>query len=257
MRQRTFLDEFTTQTPIFAMLHLTGDTPARKLEIAKREIDVLWSEGVDAVIVENYFGSVDDVAGVCGYLTDTAPEIRFGINILGQDWTAFEMARDFHALFIQMDSVAGHLAPGDDSAFASRLDDERAKTTSHVLGGVRFKYQPYLSGRSLEEDLALAASRCDAVVVTGDGTGMETPPDKIEEFRHRLGHGFPLVVGAGVTPMNCRAQLVHADAVIVGSYLKDTYTDTGHVDRGHVREFVRAIRDVRPRRSLTRVANDA
>ncbi|MCW3818791.1 hypothetical protein ONA91_30555 [Micromonospora sp. DR5-3] len=257
MSQRTFLDEFDSQIPVLAMLHLTGDTPAQKLELAKQEIDVLWSEGVDAVIVENYFGDVDDVVSVCGYLSDSAPEIRFGINILRQDWTAFEMAREFHALFIQMDSVAGHLAPGDDPAFASRLNDERAKTASHLLGGVRFKYQPYLSGRSLGEDLTLARSRCDAVVVTGDGTGMETPPGKIEEFRRLLGGGFPLVVGAGVTPANCKTQLAHADAVIVGSYLKDTYTDTGHVDRGHVREFVRAIRDVQPRRSLTRVANDA
>ena len=32
-----------------------------------------------------------------------------------------------------------------------------------------------------------------------------------------------------------------ADAVIVGSYLKDTGTATGDVDEDHVREFVRAV----------------
>ncbi|MBO4204410.1 BtpA/SgcQ family protein [Micromonospora echinofusca] len=257
MPQRPFLDEFDSQLPVFAMLHLSGDTAAEKLDLAKREIDVLWSEGVDAVIVENYFGDVDDVENVLRYLTESAPEVRFGINILRQDWTAFELARQFHALFIQLDSVAGHLPPDDDGTFAARLAAEREQTTSHVLGGVRFKYQPYLSGRSLEEDLSLARARCGAVVVTGDGTGMETPPEKIEQFRRLLGDDFPLVVGAGVTPANCVDQLAHADAVIVGSYLKDTYTDTGTVDRGHVREFVRAIREVPSRRALTRAANGA
>jgi hypothetical protein len=51
-----------------------------------------------------------------------------------------------------------------------------------------------------------------------------------------------LVVGAGVTPRNCAEQLAVADAVIVGSYLKDTYADTGDVDENHALEFVRAVR---------------
>ena len=233
---------FDSTNPVFAMLHLKGEGTASKLETAKREIEALWAGGVDAVIVENYFGSVDDVVVVCDYLRTSAPEVTFGINVLNDDWHAFELANEYGARFIQLDSVAGHLDPAQDADFAARLADERAASKTLVLGGVRFKYQPYLSGRTLEEDLLLGAARADAIVVTGEGTGKETPLEKTAEFRRIIGAGYPLVVGAGVTVENCRAQLENANAVIVGSYLKDTYQDTGDVDAAHVREFVTAIR---------------
>ncbi|RZU66586.1 hypothetical protein EV379_2948 [Microterricola gilva] len=242
MTTNRLLTTFDSAHPVFAMLHLKGDGTAQKLEIAKREIETLWAGGVDAVIVENYYGSVDEVVLVCDYLRASAPEVVFGINVLNDDWRAFELANEYGARFIQLDSVAGHLAPAEDADFAARLAEERAASNTFVFGGVRFKYQPYLSGRSLEEDLLLGVERADAIVVTGEGTGKETPLEKTSEFRRIVGADFPLVVGAGVTVDNCRAQLENANAVIVGSYLKDTYQDTGDVDGAHVREFVAAIR---------------
>lgn len=113
-------------------------------------------------------------------------------------------------------------------------------TNALVLGGVRFKYQPYCSGRSLEEDLNIGMTRCDAIVVTGAGTGMETSMDKIIQFRQIIGD-FPLVIGAGMTPENCAERMRVADGAIVGSYFKDTYTDIGEVDASHVRTFMEAI----------------
>lgn len=238
------LPGFDLDHPLLAMLHLKGHDPADRLQRAKREIDDLWSGGVDAVIVENYFGDLDDVLAACAYLVAERPDVAFGVNVLGDDWRSFEVAAEFGASFVQLDSVAGHLPPAEDAAFAARLAEARAIGPGLVLGGVRFKYQPHLSGRSLEEDLVLARQRCDAVVVTGEGTALETPRSKVEEFRRLVGDSFPLVVGAGVTPGNCREQLAAADAVIVGSFLKDTHTDDGDVDHAHVLELVRALRAV-------------
>ena len=242
MPASSFLASFRNPHPVLAMLHLKGTSPGDRLERAKAEIDLLWSHGVDAVVVENYFGDTDDVVAVCEHLRGRADDVVFGVNVLKDDWRAFEVANEYGARFLQLDSVAGHLPPDEDAEFAERLAAARATSAAFVLGGVRFKYQPYLSGRSLAEDLVLGAGRSDAIVVTGDGTGLETPPDKIEEFRRILGPGVPLIVGAGVTPDNCRTQLAQADGVIVGSYLKDTLTDTGDVDGQHVREFVAAVR---------------
>jgi predicted TIM-barrel enzyme len=242
MHQENPLAFFDHARPVFAMLHLKGDTPAQRLDTAKREIDTLWSSGVDAVVVENYFGDTDDVVAVCDYLRSDAKGVVFGVNVLKDDWLAFSIANEFGARFVQLDSVAGHLPEGQDRDFAARLAEERAAFGAHVLGGVRFKYHPHLSGRSLEEDLLLGVARCDGIVVTGEGTGQETPLEKIEEFRRIVGADVSLVVGAGVTPRNCAEQLAVADAVIVGSYLKDTYADTGDVDENHVLEFVRAVR---------------
>lgn len=242
MTSNNLLASFASLNPVFAMLHLKGEGTAAKLEIAKREIETLWAGGVDAVIVENYYGSVDEVVLVCDYLRSSAPEVVFGINVLNDDWRAFELANEYGARFLQLDSVAGHLELAEDAEFAARLAEERAASDAFVLGGVRFKYQPVLSGRSLEEDLLLGAARADAIVVTGEGTGKVTPLSKTNEFRRIVGADYPLVVGAGVTVANCAEQLEEANAVIVGSYLKDTYQDTGDVDEAHVREFVGAIR---------------
>ena len=63
-----------------------------------------------------------------------------------------------------------------------------------ILGGVRFKYQAK-SGLSLAQEVAVARNKCDAIVTTGDGTGIETPLDKLRLFRELIGD-FPLVVGA-------------------------------------------------------------
>lgn len=243
-RNTNLLDTFDHAHPVFAMLHLKGDTPGHRLEIAKREINALWESGVDAVIVENYFGDVDDVVAACAYLNLDAEDVVFGVNVLNDDWRAFSIANEFGARFLQLDSVAGHLPEEQDLDFASRLAEERANSSAYVLGGVRFKYHPHLSGRSLKEDLLFGADRCDGIVVTGKGTGQETPLDKIREFRSILGDDIPLIVGAGVTAQNCVAQLAVADAVIVGSYLKDTYADTGDVDGSHALEFVQAIREL-------------
>ncbi|MBK1867884.1 BtpA/SgcQ family protein [Aestuariivirga sp. YIM B02566] len=242
MSANRFLSTFNNRIPVFAMLHLKGDSPAEKFDIARRETQILWESGVDAVIVENYFGSVDDVVAVCRWLKDEAPEVVFGVNILKDDKRAFEVANEFGARCVQLDSVCGHLPVADDGAFGDWLNAQRAASKAFVLGGVRFKYQPYLSGRPLVEDLLIGISRCDAVVVTGEGTGLQTPVDKTAEFRAIVGPGFPIVIGAGVTPDSAERDLAKANAVIVGSYLKDTHVDTGNVDKQHTLDFVRAIR---------------
>lgn len=242
MQPASFLSTSDHARPVLAMLHLKGDTPDDRLDRARREIDTLWEGGVDAVIVENYFGDEDDVVAVCDYLSSDAREVVFGVNVLEDDWRAFSIANEFGARFIQLDSVAGHLPEGQDHDFAARLAEERSATDAYVLGGVRFKYRPYLSGRSLEEDLLLGVARCDGIVVTGEGTGQVTPLPKLEEFRGIVGPTTPLIVGAGVTPQNCAQQLAVGDAAIVGSSLKDTLTAAGDVDENRVLEFVRAVR---------------
>ena len=231
--------------PVLAMLHLKGETDEERLSRARREIDVLADGGVDGVVVENYFGGADDVERVLEYLSTRRPEITYGVNVLDDDARGFELARRYGATFIQLDSVAGHLTPDDDPGFAEWLAGQRAETPALILGGVRFKYQPVMSGNSLETDLLLAADRCDAVVVTGTGTGVETDLDKIVRFREILGDSFPLIAGAGVTADNGEAQLSAADGAIVGSYLKDTFTDAGDVSADHVEMLMAAVRRAR------------
>jgi len=238
-----FFDVFGKEKIIFAMLHLKGENSEIVLERTKREIDIYLSNKINALIVENYFGSENDVEQVLKYLNEKLPDIMYGVNMLDNDQRGFEAAAKFNAKFIQLDSVAGHLTPDDDIVFADKMKQWRSLTPAVVLGGVRFKYQPYKSGRTLEEDLKIAMNRCDAIVVTGTGTGVETEMSKIKEFRSIIGD-FPLIVGAGVTPDNCKECLNITNGAIIGSYFKDNCKDDGEVDDSHVKKLKNAITNI-------------
>lgn len=243
-KHRDFLKLFSAQKPIMAMLHLKSDAEKNALERTKTELDIYLSEGVDAVIVEDYFGTYDDMVGALEYLQTLKQDVVFGVNCLNFDALGFELARNYHADFIQLDSVIGHVKPRDERSLEVFLDHERASYEGAVLGGVRFKYQPMLSRRTLEQDLASAQDRCDAVAVTQDATGQETSLDKISEFRQHLGD-FPLIVAAGVTPKNLTHSLRVADGAVVGSYFKHNYKDAGEVDREHVHTLMQAVNELR------------
>lgn len=237
--QKSFLEMFKSKKPIFGMLHLKGDTDEEVFERAKKEIKDYYENGVDAVIVENYFGDYHHMVRVLEYLQQNMPDKIYGVNCLDHDTMNFELGMKYGASFIQLDSVAGHLDFRNDETFDAFMKLFRERYQGCVIGGVRFKYQPYKSGRSLEEDLKIGMTRCDAIVVTEDATGQETSMEKIKKFRGIIGN-FPLVIGAGVTPDNCAEQFSVADAAIIGSYFKDTYKDTGDVDPKHVKAMLDA-----------------
>lgn len=240
-----FARVFAVHKPILGMLHLKGDDRADIVARALREADILVSNGIDGLVVEDYFGSAQDVEAVLEHMARTSPGVPYGVNVLDDGPASFALADRYGAHFVQMDSVAGHLSAEDDTAFAVELARLRGTSSVLLLGGVRFKYQPVLSGNPLGTDLRVAMGRCDAVVVTGPGTGMETSPAKVREFRADLGPVFPLVVGAGTTADNCAETLAIADAAIVGSSLKDTLKADGDVSPLRVAELMRAVLAVR------------
>lgn len=228
---------FGTDKPIIAMLHLMGNQREEILRIAKEETEIYYRQGVTAVLAENYFGSTEDVEAVLQMLQQEYPDRVYGVNVLGDEKEAFRLARKYGAKFVQIDSVCGHLRPKDDEAYAQFLKELRGDGDIFLLGGVRFKYMPYCSGRTLEEDLQLGSERCNAIVVTGSGTGISTNMTKIEEFRRLLGD-FPLIVGAGMTAETARQQLAISDGAIVGSYFKQHGSAEYMVEEARVQFFM-------------------
>ena len=223
-----FEDVFHVKKPVMAMLHLKGKTHEEVLQRAKRETDLLFGAGADAVIVEDYFGDEQDVVAVLEWLQKERPDALYGVNLLDQFEKSYQLAEQYGAKFMQVDSVAGHLSPEDDAEYGALCE----------------KYKPVLSGRSLEEDLRLGMQRCDAIVVTGEGTGMNTSLEKIQEFRDIMGE-FPLIVGAGLTAQTAGQQLSIGDGAIVGSTLKDTRTAEGDVCSAYVEEFMAQVKQLR------------
>lgn len=231
--------------PVLGMLHLGGANPEERLARALAETRDMISGGVDAIVVENYFGDPDDVRRLLAAFEANPPETVVGLNLLRDFRLGFDLLGQFKVSFLQIDSVCGHLTPDEDTDYAAELAERRAKTAALLFGGVRFKYQPVKSGRSDEEDIRLGAARADALVVTGEATGQGTDNGKILRFRSVVGPDYPLIVGAGMTAPTAADQMRIADGAIVGSYFKDSYKDTGIVDVGHVRELMDEVRKVR------------
>ena len=212
-----FLDLFNTKKPVIGMIHLKGTNDEEVFEIAKKEINDFYNNGVDAVIVENYFGTYHNMLPVLEYLQENFKDHIYGVNCLYMNTMTFELAIKYDADFVQIDAISGHVIEREDISYAEFIKLYRSRYSGAVIGGVRFKHCPYLSGRTLEE----------------------TSMDKIQEFRNIIGD-FPLIVGAGMTAENCVKQFAVADGGIVGSYFKDTYEVTGTVDVEHVKKLIEA-----------------
>lgn len=236
---------FPLGKPVLGMLHLGGDTPEERLSRAIAETADMIVGGVDAVVVENYFGKPDDARHVLEAFARQVPGTVVGLNLLRDFRLGFDLVQEFGVSFLQIDSVCGHLPPDEDSDYAAELAERRAASQALLFGGVRFKYQPVKSGRSEEEDLRLGMARADALVVTGEATGIGTDNEKINRFRAVVGDAYPLIVGAGMTAATAADQMRIANGAIVGSYFKDTFKDTGIVDIAHVRELMREVEKVR------------
>ncbi len=235
-----FLDIYDVKKPVFGMLHMKGETRREKLDICLREAEIYRENGVDAVIVEDYFGDAADVEAGLRLLSERGG-FRYGVNVL-DDWeTSWRLAKEYGADFIQVDSVAGHLTPEEDVSYGEMIGRYMDEGGMYVIGGVRFKYKEVLSGNDTETDLRIGMKRCHAIAVTGEGTGMDSPTEKILEFRRICGPGFPLVVAAGLNADNVAEKLSLGDAAIVGSTFKDTRKDTGDVCAAHVREFMEEV----------------
>lgn len=234
-----YKDLFGKKKPLIGMIHTNRAQGLSMLEVAKIEIELYLKHGVYP-LVENYFGSAEDCEQVLEWMHETYPDAVYGVNILGDIDEAFRLAGKYGAQFIQVDSVCGHLAPKQDAEFAKYIASLRQTVDVVLLGGVRFKYQPVRSGRTQEDDLRLGMERCDAIVCTGEGTGIPTPFGKVEEFKLELGT-FPVVVGAGVTLDTVAETFQKADGAIVGSWIKEGHITENLVDEYFLKQLVERI----------------
>lgn len=244
MTREGFLSIFKNEKPVIGMLHLKGNSKEDIFSRFKNELETYIDCGVDGVIAETYFGTYSSLVQALEYIEESNIPVPYGVNCLNIDTMGFYLAEKYHAGFLQLDSVVGHVKPRDEETLQAYFDYMRPQYHGYVLGGVRFKYQPLLSEHSLKEDLVTAKGRCDGICVTQDRTGQETSISKIKEFREDLGQ-FPLIVAAGVTPENISESFKYADAAIVGSYFKDTYKDDGEICPVHIRTLMHSAEQIR------------
>ena len=218
----TYRALFGDKKPLIGMIHCGTMMNTPMLDLAKEEIEIYLAHGV-IPLVENYFGTERDCEVVLSWLQQNHKDSIYGVNILDDEEASFRFAHQYGASFVQIDSVCGHLTYHKDCRYAAYLRRLRSIADVVLLGGVRFKYQPVLSRRTLEEDLHLGAERCDAIVCTGEGTGIPTP------------------IGKGVTLSTIKETFQIGDGAIVGSWFKSAHHADYNVNPEYVMQMTSAV----------------
>ena len=201
---------------VIGMIHLAGRDRNEVLERALEEVSIYEEGGLHGIIVEDYHGTPKDVENTLKNLRGRHNKLVVGVNVLSLPYSSFSYD-GYGVKFAQFDSVQ---EPGINPGIYNQMRILYPEMV--VLGGIGFKYiKP--TGKTLEQDIAEGMSRCEAIVTTGEATGLETPIEKLIEFRRIMGE-FPLIVGSGVNDKNIREQMEICDAAIVGSYFKNENT---------------------------------
>ena len=99
-KKKGFLSIFKNEKPILGMLHLKGSDDEDVFERFKRELDIYVKGGVDAIIVENYFGRYNNLEKALAYVEQAKLDIPYGVNCLNVDQMGFELAEKLSLIHI-------------------------------------------------------------------------------------------------------------------------------------------------------------
>jgi membrane complex biogenesis BtpA family protein len=223
---------------------------------AAAEAKVLAQTGFDAVILENMHDRPyvhgrqgPEIVAAMTRVADevaTAISIPLGIQVLsGGEREAIAIALATEAQFIRCENfVYAHVADEGllaEAAAGPLLRYRRAIGAAHVkiVCDVKKKHASHaLTGDLSIEDCAHAAEffGADGVIVTGGFTGR--PADAEEVRRVRGATALPVWVGSGVDPGQLGVLFTHADALIVGSWIKEGGLWSNPVDRARCEAIV-------------------
>ena len=264
----SFQDLFRDCKPLIGVLHLLPLPGAplyegaiqKVYDQALAELDVFKRHQVDSVIVENfrdmpYFpGRVpaETVAAMAAVSREVvrAADMPVGSNVLRSDGeAAIAVAAASGAHYVRVNVHVGAVVADQgivqgSSQFSVRL---RSALKSRVLifADVGVKHAAPIAGRSLDIETHDLAERglADAIIVTGDRTGVETSVSDVDIVRRST--VLPLLVGSGATPENIERMLPKVNGLIVGSYFKKDGAGHNLVDVSRVQRFVRRFAELR------------
>lgn len=227
---------------------------------ALAELEVFKRHSLDSVIIENfrdmpYFpGRVpaETVAAMAAVSREVvrAAGIPVGINVLRSDGeAAIAVAAASGAHYVRVNVHMGAVAADQgivqgSSQLSTRLRSA-LRSNALIFADVGVKHAAPLAGRSLDIETRDLAERglADAIIVTGDRTGVETSLSDIDAVRGAT--TLPLLIGSGATPENIERTLPKVNGLIVGSYFKKDGAGHNFVDAARVERFTRRFAELR------------
>ncbi len=228
-----------------ATKHPSPGSPGSRLGVAElarlaaAEARILARAGFDALIVENMHDrpyvhqqhgpeTVAAMTVVAQAVREAVGELPVGVQVLsGGNREALAIAQAAGLQFIRCENfVFAHVA--DEGLLATaeagpllRYRRQIGAERVLILCDIKKKH----ASHALTADIPIADAAAgaeffgaDGLIVTGTATGRPTRPEDLAEARQ--GSKLPLLVGSGVVPESIPELLEHADALIVGSWLK-------------------------------------
>jgi len=255
---------------IVAMIHLPAlpGSPRSTLsprEIARHAVEearVLAAAGFDAILIENMHDAPYLMRGVgeetVAAFTRAACEVRaavdlpLGIQVLaGANRAALSVALAAECSFIRAEGFV--FAAVADEGLLHEADAGPLLRYRRALGSVAERIAIFCdikkkhTANAITADTSLADHAhaaqffgADGVIVTGNSTGVATPISDLSAARKAC--RLPVLAGSGATASSVREVLAVADAVIVGSDLKQDGAWWNPLDARRIEAFVRAAR---------------
>jgi uncharacterized protein len=226
-------------------------------EAARRDAEALLAGGCDALLVEN-MGDVPYLAGrvwpetvaaaaiATADVAAIAGEVPLGVQLLaGANREALGVAAAAGASFLRVEAFAyAHVADEGwlDACAGELLRARRAVGVEvAVWADVRKKHAAHaVTGDVSLADLARGHvfAGADALVITGVHTGS---PVDAEHLTAARAAGAPVIVGSGVTADSATTLAREANALIVGSWLKEDGDWRRPVDPARVEALREAV----------------
>jgi len=264
-----FLPERVPAQALIGMVHVGAlpGTPRASEPVATlaaraaEEAKVLADAGFDAIIVENMHDApyvhgpalgpeiTSAMTRAVGAVVD-AVSVPVGVQILsGGNRHALAVALATGAAFIRCENfVFAHVA--DEGLLAEaeagpllRYRRSIGADAVRVFCDIKKKH----ASHAITADLSLADCAeaaeffgADGLIVTGTATGKPTDERDVQAVRQAS--SLPVLVGSGVTPEAVGVLFQHADALIVGSWIKQDGVWSSPVCPGRANELVRAAR---------------
>ena len=251
---------------LIGMIHLQAlpGTPRAALSLeeiierAVREARAYQAAGFHGLLIENMHdrpymkGAVSSeivaAMAVAGREVRRAVALPLGVQVLaGANREALGVALACGACFVRVEGfVFAHVADEGlmESCAGDLLRHRRAIGADHVrvFADIKKKHAAHAITADVPlADTARAAAffLADGVVVTGAETGRAADPDEVAAVRAAV--PLPVLVGSGVTAENL-GRYAGADAVIVGSFVKEGGDWAAPLDGGRLAALVQAAR---------------
>jgi hypothetical protein len=257
---------FRSPKPVIGMLHLPAlpGSPASEMTLEQirawmfRDARALAEGGVDAMIVENIgdapFYPRRVPPHTVAFLAVLAGELKrefalpLGVNVLRNDGlAAIAVAASSGADFVRINVFTGARVADQGILEGEAHEVMRYRkllgARVRVFADVAVKHSAPLGERPLADEVedTLLRARADAIIVSGSGTGRQTPADVLRLAKQAAGDA-PVFVGSGASADTAADLLRVADGLIVGSWLKEHGVLHAPVDVERVRSVVSACR---------------